>query len=195
MAKLPKKEQILLQQGDGQAQPQPRRHPRHEGAAQGDLRHRHQARGSSRSTRHVDSNIPIIGIVDTNADPDEVDYVIPGNDDAIRSVVAHVPRHRRRRTRRTRRIRRADRDSVEQEAVEVMVTERAEETTVATDEVAASETIAPTVAEADAEVPEAETEPEVAEALIETPPAEEPAVEEPVAEETVVEPSAESPAE
>jgi small subunit ribosomal protein S2 len=31
-------------------------------------------------------NIPIIGLVDTNADPDEVDYVIPGNDDAIRSV-------------------------------------------------------------------------------------------------------------
>ena len=30
--------------------------------------------------------IPIIGIVDTNADPDDVDYVIPGNDDAIRSV-------------------------------------------------------------------------------------------------------------
>ena len=30
--------------------------------------------------------IPIIGIVDTNADPDEVDFVIPGNDDAIRSV-------------------------------------------------------------------------------------------------------------
>ncbi len=31
-------------------------------------------------------NIPIIGIVDTNCDPDEVDYVIPGNDDAIRAV-------------------------------------------------------------------------------------------------------------
>lgn len=30
--------------------------------------------------------IPIIGLVDTNADPDEVDYVIPGNDDAIRAV-------------------------------------------------------------------------------------------------------------
>ena len=30
-------------------------------------------------------NIPIIGLVDTNADPDEADYVIPGNDDAIRS--------------------------------------------------------------------------------------------------------------
>ncbi|TJX67042.1 30S ribosomal protein S2 [Soehngenia saccharolytica] len=30
--------------------------------------------------------IPVIGIVDTNCDPDEVDYVIPGNDDAIRAV-------------------------------------------------------------------------------------------------------------
>jgi small subunit ribosomal protein S2 len=30
--------------------------------------------------------IPIIGLCDTNSDPDEVDYVIPGNDDAIRSV-------------------------------------------------------------------------------------------------------------
>ena len=29
--------------------------------------------------------IPVIGLVDTNADPDEADYVIPGNDDAIRS--------------------------------------------------------------------------------------------------------------
>ena len=31
-------------------------------------------------------NIPIIGLVDTNCDPDDVDYVIPGNDDAIRAV-------------------------------------------------------------------------------------------------------------
>ncbi len=31
-------------------------------------------------------NIPIFGLVDTNCDPDEVDYVIPANDDAIRSV-------------------------------------------------------------------------------------------------------------
>jgi small subunit ribosomal protein S2 len=30
--------------------------------------------------------IPIIGLVDTNCDPDDVDFVIPGNDDAIRSV-------------------------------------------------------------------------------------------------------------
>ena len=31
-------------------------------------------------------NIPIVAIVDTNCDPDDVDYVIPGNDDAIRAV-------------------------------------------------------------------------------------------------------------
>lgn len=31
-------------------------------------------------------NIPIIGMVDTNCDPDEVDYIIPANDDAIRAV-------------------------------------------------------------------------------------------------------------
>ena len=30
--------------------------------------------------------VPIIGLVDTNADPDEVDFVIPGNDDAIRAA-------------------------------------------------------------------------------------------------------------
>ena len=31
-------------------------------------------------------NIPIIGLVDTNCNPEEVDYAIPGNDDAIRAV-------------------------------------------------------------------------------------------------------------
>ncbi|MBR1780850.1 MAG: 30S ribosomal protein S2, partial [Oscillospiraceae bacterium] len=30
--------------------------------------------------------IPVIAIVDTNCDPDEIDYVIPGNDDAIRAI-------------------------------------------------------------------------------------------------------------
>ena len=37
-------------------------------------------------------NIPIVAIVDTNCDPDEVDYVIPGNDDAIRAVKLIVSR-------------------------------------------------------------------------------------------------------
>jgi len=32
------------------------------------------------------AGVPIVGLVDTNCDPDEVDYVIPGNDDAIRAV-------------------------------------------------------------------------------------------------------------
>ena len=31
-------------------------------------------------------NIPVFGLVDTNCDPDDVDYVIPANDDAVRSV-------------------------------------------------------------------------------------------------------------
>jgi len=31
-------------------------------------------------------HIPIVAIVDTNCDPDEVDYIIPGNDDAIRAI-------------------------------------------------------------------------------------------------------------
>ena len=30
--------------------------------------------------------IPVVAIVDTNCDPDDIDYVIPGNDDAIRAV-------------------------------------------------------------------------------------------------------------
>ena len=30
--------------------------------------------------------IPVIGVVDTNCDPDEIDFPIPGNDDAIRAV-------------------------------------------------------------------------------------------------------------
>ena len=31
-------------------------------------------------------NIPVFGLIDTNCDPDDVDYIIPGNDDAIRSI-------------------------------------------------------------------------------------------------------------
>ena len=31
-------------------------------------------------------NIPVVGLVDTNCNPEEVDYAIPGNDDAIRAV-------------------------------------------------------------------------------------------------------------
>ena len=31
-------------------------------------------------------NIPLVGMVDTNCDPDEIDYIIPSNDDAIRAI-------------------------------------------------------------------------------------------------------------
>jgi small subunit ribosomal protein S2 len=31
-------------------------------------------------------NIPVVAVVDTNCDPDNIDYVIPGNDDAIRAI-------------------------------------------------------------------------------------------------------------
>jgi small subunit ribosomal protein S2 len=34
--------------------------------------------------------IPVIGVVDTNSNPDGVDYVIPGNDDAIRAIKLYV---------------------------------------------------------------------------------------------------------
>jgi small subunit ribosomal protein S2 len=34
--------------------------------------------------------IPVVGVVDTNNDPEAVDYVIPGNDDAIRAIQLYV---------------------------------------------------------------------------------------------------------
>ena len=40
--------------------------------------------------------IPVIGVVDTNCDPDEVDYVIPGNDDALRAIRLFASQDRRR---------------------------------------------------------------------------------------------------
>ncbi len=46
-----------------------------------DPKKEHLAVAEARSLR-----IPIVGIVDTNCDPDEVDYPIPGNDDAIRAI-------------------------------------------------------------------------------------------------------------
>src|SRR5499426_2266935 len=36
--------------------------------------------------------IPVIGIVDTNSDPDEVDFVVPGNDDALRAIRLYASR-------------------------------------------------------------------------------------------------------
>jgi len=41
-----------------------------------------------REARHL--GIPIIGIVDTNSDPSDIDFVIPGNDDAMRAIKLYV---------------------------------------------------------------------------------------------------------
>jgi small subunit ribosomal protein S2 len=66
-----------------QADEEPRRHPRHDrppdavfivDTKKTDCR----GRGGAK--------IPVIGIVDTNCDPDEVEYVIPGHDDALRAI-------------------------------------------------------------------------------------------------------------
>lgn len=37
-------------------------------------------------TEAIKLSIPIVAIVDTNCNPEEIDYIIPGNDDAIRSI-------------------------------------------------------------------------------------------------------------
>ena len=85
MATLPKKEQLLLRKELGKLQTNLNGVRDMRELPGGDLRRRHQARGH-RVAEAQRLRIPIIGLVDTNADPDEVDYVIPGNDDAIRSV-------------------------------------------------------------------------------------------------------------
>ena len=58
----------------------------HEDAAQAPCSWWTPARSASPSAEARKLNIPIVAIVDTNCDPDEIDYVIPGNDDAIRAV-------------------------------------------------------------------------------------------------------------
>ena len=65
--------------------PQPRRHPRPGPAARRRLRDRHQEGAHRRHRGQQARRCPIVAVVDTNCDPDVIDYVIPGNDDAIRS--------------------------------------------------------------------------------------------------------------
>ncbi len=62
--------------------------------------------------------IPIIGLVDTNCDPDGIDYVIPGNDDAIRSCGLITERDRRRRSPRAAAAFRAEEEQARKEAEE-----------------------------------------------------------------------------
>lgn len=85
MAALPKKEQVLLRKKLGKLQAS-LNGVRHMTAAPQavfvvDTKREEIAVAEARRL-----NVPVIGILDTNADPDEVVYGIPGNDDAIRSV-------------------------------------------------------------------------------------------------------------
>jgi small subunit ribosomal protein S2 len=121
--------------------------------------------------------IPIVAIVDTNCDPDEVDYVIPGNDDAIRAVklIASIMGN-------------AILESRQGEQVET-----ASEPVVQAEEPKAEELKVeePKVEEPKAEEPKAEEtkaeETKVEETKVEEPKAEEPKAEEPKAEELKVE--------
>ena len=44
----------------------------------------HKERSAILESRKL--NIPVVGVVDSNSNPEEIDYPIPGNDDAIRSI-------------------------------------------------------------------------------------------------------------
>jgi small subunit ribosomal protein S2 len=77
--------------------------------------------------------IPIIGLVDTNCDPDPIDYVIPGNDDAIRScrlvtyAIADVVRDRAARFRAEEEAARLEREAQERREAEERALREAEE--------------------------------------------------------------------
>ena len=115
--------------------------------------------------------VPIIALVDTNCDPDEADYIIPGNDDAIRSCGLIV---------------RAIADGIAAGQTRVTEKELTEkeltETAVANGNGnGAAASVEPTAEEAP--VAEAVEEAAVEEAVVEEPVFEEPVLEEPVAEE------------
>ena len=75
---------------DGEARAQPRRHQEHGRSARCAVRRRRAARAHRGISEANKLGIPVVGIVDTNSDPVGVDYVIPGNDDAIRAMRLYV---------------------------------------------------------------------------------------------------------
>ncbi len=146
--------------------------------------------------------IPIIGLVDTNCDPDGIDYVVPGNDDAIRActlitrAIGDVVAEGRNRFRaEEEQARREAEEQARREAEERARQEAEEQARREAEERAAAEAAERAAAEAAAPVAEAAAP--VAEPAAETP-APEPVAEaptpEPVAEAPVAEPAAETPA-
>ena len=73
------------QEGAREAREEPRRHQGYEEDPGRNRDHRPEEGAHLRYGAHK-LNIPLIGIADTNSDPEELTYVIPGNDDAIRAV-------------------------------------------------------------------------------------------------------------
>ena len=61
------------------------RHQGHERPAGSAVRDRFEQRSDRREEARK-LGIPVVAVVDTNCDPDKVDYVIPGNDDALRAI-------------------------------------------------------------------------------------------------------------
>ena len=80
-----KKELLQMRRERDKLEQVPRRHPRDEPHPVRRLDRRHQ-QGAPRRRGGPQAAIPIIGILDSNCDPDLVDFPIPGNDDAIRAV-------------------------------------------------------------------------------------------------------------
>jgi small subunit ribosomal protein S2 len=134
--------------------------------------------------------IPIIGLVDTNCDPDGIDFVVPGNDDAIRActlitrAIGDVVSEGRNRFR-------AEEEQARREAEEQARREAEERARLEAEEQARREAEERAAAEAAAAAPVAEP---AAEAPAPEPVAEAPAAPEPVVEAPAPEPVAEAPA-
>ena len=82
---LPKKEVIALKKEWEKLEKKPGRNQRDEETSGRDLRSDPKKERICVQEAHT-LGITLIGIADTNCDPEELDYVIPGNDDAIRAV-------------------------------------------------------------------------------------------------------------
>jgi small subunit ribosomal protein S2 len=112
--------------------------------------------------------IPIIGLVDTNCDPDEIDYIIPGNDDAIRSCLLII---------------RTMADAVAQGRQLLTEAEmKAEAERKAAEEAAVAAAVAAAEAEAAEQAAAAKADAEAAKAQAEAPVVKKPAAEKPAAE-------------
>ena len=83
---LTKKELLGIRARARQAHGVARRHQEHEQAARRALRRSIPKKEEIAVKEANKLGIPVVAVVDTNCDPDVIDYKIPGNDDAIRAI-------------------------------------------------------------------------------------------------------------